>query len=193
MCTPDKTQKSNQDKNDCCTRNICTFRTWELWCSWKVCYEEQCTEHHPIEARWEMEMGTTDMKRNFHRRLRHEDLWDRSGTSGTTKWSSGCNKGKFADWRAMWLGSEKFFGDVSTQYRWMQQYWLITKARNGAYRTESRKWLREMAEPRRTAKWIRGNITEAIVGFHAPGVQQEKTFQILRGQERTTLCWACHD
>ena len=52
---------------------------------------------------------TTDMKRNFHRRLRHEDLRDRSGTSGITKRSSGCNKGKFTDWRAMWLGSEKFF------------------------------------------------------------------------------------
>ena len=92
-----------------------------------------------METRKEMEMSTTDMKRNFHRRLRHEDLRDRPGTSGATKGSSRCNKGKFTDWRAMWLESEIFLDDVSTQNRWMRQYWLITKTRNGAYRTESRK------------------------------------------------------
>jgi hypothetical protein len=33
----------------------------------------------------------------------------------------------------------KFFGDIATQTGWMRQYWLITKIRSGAYRTESRK------------------------------------------------------
>ena len=59
-----------------------------------------------MEARREMEMTTTDMNRTFHRRLRHEDLRDRAGTSGTTKGSSECNKRKFADWQTMKLGSE---------------------------------------------------------------------------------------
>jgi hypothetical protein len=63
----------------------------------KACHEEQCTEHHPREARKEMETRTTGVKRNFHREIRHEDLRDRSGTSGITKGSSRCNKGKFAD------------------------------------------------------------------------------------------------
>ena len=26
-------EKSNQDKNNCCMRNICTFGTWKFWCS----------------------------------------------------------------------------------------------------------------------------------------------------------------
>ena len=100
MYTPDKTpiREEQPGQEQLLHEEYLHIRNMEIMMFFgKACHEEQCTEHHPREARKETEMRTTGLKRNFHREIRHEDLRDRSGTSGITKGSSRCNKGKFAD------------------------------------------------------------------------------------------------
>ena len=84
----------------------------------------------------------------------------------------------------MRLGSENFPRQCLNPRR--MDATILVDNENKEWRLQ-RKWLREMAGPRRTTKWIRGNITEAIVGFHAPDVQQEKTFQVLRTRKNNVV------
>ena len=89
------------------------------------------------------------------------------------------------------------------QNKRMLRYWLttkyrqettaaptrITQTRNGAYRTESNIWTRNMARPGVQCDELstRGCNKDAIIEFQLKNVRQEQTFQVLRDRKENNI------
>ena len=211
MFTPDKTPIR-------ATRTIAARRTsahsehGKYDVLWWICYEEQCTEHHPMKERNGNEIRLqciiTTRDTTFIDGYDMKDLRERSGTFGTAKESSWCNKGN-SQTGGKYGQDPKIFRrcinktDGCDNIGWQRGIgrnqrtaptWII-QTKSGAYRTESRKWLREMARLiRRTKNRIRRTAAEKPLSDSRYRVyNKNRHSRSWRDKRETMLCWACHD